>query len=258
MNHAQDVLSAIRGHLDDDVPLYTDSLTGAFAASEPVFTRKRYADFFWHCASTVPGWLAQVMLANAIKESDGAAQLLLLWKVVHSYKDAEEQILAHAKDEARHSRLFVHLAQLAFPGMLHPYRMDEVRSSLTVIEEKDCQKADREIREDVLMDHLVQMNIGEIRTRIHMHLLAPVVHALAPEENKTAVRRILEGLAHDEVRHIAYTAKLMETWARNGASKAIEALYQHRLWDFNVITVQETESAIRTYGQGRFPDLLEI
>jgi hypothetical protein len=119
-------------------------------------------------------------------------------------------------------------------------------------------KSTSSISEEHLIDHLVQMNIGEIRTRIHMHLIAPVVHAFAPDEHKHRVRNILTGLIADEVRHIAYTAKLLEAWASTGFSRTIKVLFEERLKEFDAITISQTEHAIRSFGRGEFPDLLEV
>lgn len=69
---------------------------------------------------------------------------------------------------------------------------------------------------------------------------------------------MLEGLGLDEVRHIGYTAKLMEAWCREGAAERIADLYARRLHEFHAITVEQTEAAVRDYGEGRYPDLLEV
>ena len=257
LDHAEDVLLAIREYLDDEVPTYSQSLINAFGASNPVFARKRYAEFFWHCASTVPGWLGQVLLANAEAESHGSAKLFGLWEEVDYNSYVEAKVLVHAKDESRHSRLFLDLADLVFPQMVNDRVMDRLRSGLPDVRHRAHVKAGH-LPEELLIDHLVQMNIGEIRTRIHMHFFAPVLYALAPEGNRDQVAKILRGLARDEVRHIAYTAGLMEEWAQSGDSERIETLYRERLLEFSRITIEQTEQTVRDFGAGRFPDLLEL
>ncbi|MGX4585338.1 hypothetical protein [Paenibacillus chitinolyticus] len=260
MDHVEDVLTAVRNYIDDDLSHYTNSLITAFELTDPVFTREKYSEFFWHCASTVPGWLANVVLANATAESEGSTKLFNLWKTVNYNKEVEDGVLFHAKDESRHSHLFIKLVELAFPYLLDTSEIEQLKRSLPDIRKQEHQKIDHHTQEELLIDHLVQMNIGEIRTRIHMQLLAPVIHAFAPIENKQKVKRILRGLVRDEVRHIGYTAKLMEKWSQNSKvdRKLIKNLYQKRLKDFNLITIQETEASVRSFGQGRFPELLEI
>jgi len=258
LDHFEDLLSDVREYADHDLPYYASSLRSAFTQVEPLFTRSRYAEFFWHCASTVPGWLPKVVIANSEAESEGSAKLLKLWRTVSYNSEVEDKVLVHAKDESRHSRLFLCLAERAFPSWLVPGEIARLNDRLPDVRRKKYEKAEHQIPEALLIDHLVQMNIGEIRTRIHMHLLAPVIYAFTPKEYKDSVGRILEGLVRDEVRHIGYTALLMEKWAEDGAVDYLDRLYSERLHDFSLVTLRQTEPAIRSYGQGRFPDLLEI
>jgi hypothetical protein len=223
-----------------------------------VFARPRYSDFFWHCASTVPGWLPQVVLANAAVESDGSAKLLKLWQAVDYNREVEAEVLGHANDESRHSRVFLKLARHAFPRTVDAETTDELARTLPDVRRREHEKASSRLAEDDLIDHLVQMNIGEIRTRLHMHLLAPAVASYAPDEATPKVERILTSLVRDEVRHIGYTARLMESWAEGGAAQYVRRLYDRRLRDFDAITIEQTAPAVRSYGQGRFPDLLEL
>lgn len=252
------LMKAVRTLLDDDLPNYTDSLTAAFAECDAVFTRPGYCDFFYHCASTVPGWLTQVMLANAEAESHGSAKLLKLWERVNYNAVVEKQIMVHGKDESRHSRLFLDLAQLALPGTVDESFVAELRSSLPDIRRRVHAKAGTPLHESALIDALVQMNIAEIRTRIHLEFFAPLIQDLTPVDDRETSGRILRGLARDEVRHIGYTAGLMEEWAQTGSAEFIRDLYARRLHDFNAMTVAQTEGAVRAFGQGQFPDLLEM
>lgn len=209
MEHALDVLLAIREYLNQDLSHYGDDIVDAFSAVDPVFTRPQYADFFWHCASTMPGWLPQVVLANALAESQGSAKLLSLWETVDYNRAMEDKILRHAKDESRHSRLFLKVASLAFPSSIDSAASNGLIAELVDVRRTQYSKSGRRISQNVLIDHLVRMNTGEIRTRIHMHLLSPLIYTFAPQENKAKVKKILTGLVLDEVRHIGYTAKLM-------------------------------------------------
>jgi hypothetical protein len=258
MAEAEDVLAAVREYVDHDLPLYTECLRAAFREVEPIFARKRYSEFFWHCASTVPGWLPEVVLANAEVESAGSAKLLSLWQGVDYNTEVEAAVLGHAEDESRHSRVFLKLARHAFPRTIDTSLVEEMARTLPDVRGKQHVKSPTRINEVTLIDHLVQMNIGEIRTRLHMHLLAPTVAAFTPEETKPKVELILTSLVRDEVRHIGYTARLMEVWANSGAATLVRTLYAQRLRDFDVITFEQTAPAVRSYGQGRFPTLLEL
>ena len=257
-NYVDQLLEVAREYTDHELPHYTDALTAAFHDVQPVFTRPRYAGFFWHCATTVPGYAARVTLANGPAESEGSEKLFALWQGVQHDDSAAEQVLQHARDESAHSRLFVRLTEAAFPEFLPPGAGAQLAGAMPDIRNRPLVKTPAPVPHEHLIDHLVQMNIGEIRTRLHMHLFAPIIHGFAPEEGKPTSRRILESLVGDEVRHIGYTALLMEQWSTEGAGDRIRALYQNRLHIFNELTVEQTEGAVRSYGRGEFPDLLEI
>lgn len=258
LKYADAVLEDLRSFADHDLPHYSACLHAAFKATEPVFIRQRYGDFFWHCATTVPGWLGQVVLANADAESDGSAKLLRLWQRIGSNEKVSREVLTHAKDEAGHSRLFVELTGAAFPGCLPRRVIHALKRRLTKINDDALTKSVEAYDEITVVDHLVQMNIGEIRTRAHMHLLGPAVLAAAPDDKADWVEVTLQRLGGDEVRHIGYTARLMEQWCREGLTSTIRDLYIRRLREFHQITIQQTEAAVQSYGRGHFPDLLEI
>jgi hypothetical protein len=198
------------------------------------------------------------MLGNAQAESDGSAKLLNLWQDVNYNREIEDQVLFHATDEALHSRLFVKLADMVFPGVFQDGFLSKYRATLTKIDKHKLAKSATPIDAEALIDHLVQMNMGEVRTRLHMELIAPVLHAFAPDESKDELQRMLQGLAHDEIVHIGYIAGILEEMCNDGDSELVRSLYVRRLHDFNEFTRDQTEGAVANFGAGRFPDLLEI
>ncbi len=258
MNPTDDLLTALREFSDEDLPLFTDCVQSAFESVDPVFTRQRYGDFFFHCAGTVPGWLSRVVMANADAESQGSEKLFWLWRGSAANAEISKDVWVHAKDEARHSRLFVSLIEDSFPGSFSTASLQSKRGELFAITPESRKQERFALPDEELMDHLVQMNMGEIRTRSHMLLLSPVIYALTPADAKDRVRPVLEGLVTDEIRHITYTARFIESWCQNGDLKRIRELYQRRLRDFHKVTIDQTEASVRAYGAGRYPDLLEI
>ncbi|HEX3683197.1 MAG TPA: hypothetical protein VHU83_11735 [Bryobacteraceae bacterium] len=256
--YLDELLDVLREAVGSDLPHYSESLRKAFARIDPVFVRPRYAEFFWHCASRVPGYLPRVVLTNGKAESEGSVKLFELWQRVKDTPEVEKQVMTHAADESRHARIFVRLTELAFPGHFSDFAIARFEESLPDVRKVRPEKSAEMIPENHVIDHLVQMNIGEIRTRLHMHLFAPVVCGMSAESGRVAVRALFKGLVRDEVRHISYTAQLMEQWAQDGAGKLISDLYAGRLHAFNHITYQQTSAAVSDYGQGRFPELMEI
>lgn len=256
-----ELLDILREFTNHDLPYYSCFLREAFEAVQPVFMRKRYAEFFWNCSTSVPGYIERVIENSSVGEAEGSVKLFELWRGVDYNKQVANQILRHALDEARHSGIFLRLTNTVFPEFLTGDDIALRKSNLPdtkALQRKDVSDNITRVPEHHLIDHLVQMNIGEIRTRLHMHLFAPILYNLAPDAKRQQVRGWLSGLVNDELRHIAYTALLMEQWAEDGNAKLIGSLYRSRLAIFNHITVDHTESAIKNYGEGRFTDLLVI
>jgi hypothetical protein len=197
------------------------------------------------------------VLANAEAESQGSAKLLGLWGGIATNDRVADEVLIHAEDEAGHSRLFVQLTRSAFPALLDRVHTLALQEQLTKVNRPSLRKT-QALDETMVVDHLVQMNIGEIRTRAHMHLLGPAVLAATSAERQPWVEKTLQRLGGDEVRHIGYTARLMEAWCRDGLAGRIATLYARRLQEFSIMTIHQTEAAVRSYANGCFPDLLEI
>jgi len=255
---ANSLLDAIRNTTQHDLSHYSHAVRVAFRRIDPVFVRRGYSEFFFHCATSVPGWLQRVILLNAKGESEGAEGLVQLWQGV-TYNDVvSDAIMEHARDESRHSRMFGTVVSKTFPDFLTEGRLSNYIDSFPDIRQHEHQKADEPLPEEHLIDHLVQMNIGEIRTRLHMHLFAPIVMHLCPEENRRTVRKHLEVLARDEMRHISYTAQLMEQWSEDGWAETITQMYLGRLNTFHKITIDHTRASVEQHGEGRFPNLLAL
>ena len=59
------------------------------ASVDAVFWRERYLGFYWRCVTTVPGYIQEVVAANAEAESVGSAGLFKLWMSVHDSPQIE-------------------------------------------------------------------------------------------------------------------------------------------------------------------------
>jgi hypothetical protein len=254
----EELLESVRDAVDRDLPFYSAMVRNAVLHIDPVFYRPRYTEFFWHCAATVRGWLPSVLIANAGAEAAGSEKLWKLWQAVDYNGEVEHDLIRHAYDESRHSRLFVKLVGRAFPSALSQQDLSALATSLPDVRKRTKTKTSPSVAEALLIDHLLQMNVGEIRTRVHMQLIGPAIFAFAPGDGRDWVEGTIFGLLADEVRHIAYTASLLEDWAIEGAGAEMASLFEERLSDFSRITVEQTEAAVRAYGQAQFPDLLEI
>jgi hypothetical protein len=91
----------------------------------------------------------------------------------------------------------------------------------------------------VTLDDLIQMNIAEIRTLVHHLLQRPMLLEHCAPERRHRLAGLHDRLRLDEVRHIAYTAALIEEFAHRGKAAAVNRLMQERMADFNAITDED-------------------
>jgi hypothetical protein len=135
--------------------------------------------------------------------------------------------------------MYVAMLDLTFPGALSPRDAEALLASypLYIDEQPPLATLERDLQS--LLDDIVQMNIGEVRTRIHQMLLTPVALAVAPADNREQLSAALARIYADEGRHIVYTAEILETYFSLGQGPALRALYARRLTDFGDLTLQE-------------------
>lgn len=222
--------------------VYTQLLADAVGAVEPPFLAPWYGDLYRACALD-PRWLAGSLIANAEKEAQGAEKL---WRIAGDARrfGFSPALAEHARDEARHARMYVALLEKLFPDALTRDELADLVAGFPTFEGVPPAPADPRPLE-ALLDDLVQINIGELRTRIHQMLLRPVAEALATAERLYGVGLIIQRIYDDEGRHILYTAELIETHAA-AHGPLLRSLFFSRLEEFSRITLEEV-------GQGRFP-----
>lgn len=244
---ARDVLEGLSQHLDAPVDSYAECLTLAFDGFSPVFTQPPYADFYLQCTASVPAWIPSNILANAKKESDGSRLLFELWRRVHNDAALEDDVLYHVRDEVRHSKLFVTLAELSYPSLSGSAVISDVRSTLFSLDSEPLVKASERLSDQDILDHLVQMNLGEIRTRVHISMIAPLVSAVTPPVNRAKVEKLLASLVSDETAHVAYTARHIERFCAKRGTDEVASLFKKRLRDLHDYTIDETRTAVSAY-----------
>lgn len=244
---AEDVLANIPGHWDGPLTTYAEGLRSAFAGFSPVFTQEHYADFYLACASREPAWIPSNVLANAKKESDGSRLLYEFWRRVRGNTVLEDDVMFHIKDEIRHSKLFISLTELAFPDIVGQPFVDRLRGELFSLEALEITKDSATLTDAEIVDHLVQMNLGEIRTRVHISMIAPLISAFTPAANRPKVEKLLASLVDDETSHIAYTAKHLEAMSARIGAEIISQLFSRRLRDLHQYTLDETTEAVATH-----------
>jgi len=238
---AELTVKALRDHAGDACPHYRQALISACKKSPPPFGARGYGDIY-RDAATDPYWLATSLMTNAQREGEGAEHL---WDLAACTPDARIawQIRQHAIDESRHSRAYIAMLDLVFPGAVD----EEFHAQLTTLSPAYTRQSSllpqdgSPYAHPITVDELIQMNIAEIRTRVHHLLQRPMLLAHCPADRRKRLVRMLDTLLLDETRHIAYTAALIEEFARNGQAVQVKQLMRERLSDFNAITNEEME-----------------
>jgi hypothetical protein len=229
-------LQAVRAYGGATWSHYGEALITACRKAPPPFGTKDYRKIYRDVARD-RGWMAISLIQNAQGEGEGSEHL---WDLAASTPDARvaAQVKAHAIDESRHAKAYVAMLELAFPDVLD----NELHTQLTALSPGYTQRSPLEPHEGspyasaITLDDLIQMNIAEIRTLVHHLLQRPMLLGHCPPERRPRLTRLHDRLRLDEIRHIAYTAQLIEDFANRGKAKTVHRLMQERMCEFNALT----------------------
>lgn len=230
-------VEALRDAGVEPLARYERMLADACTLAPPPYGMAWYGDRYREVA-TDPDWLARSLVANASKEGEGSRKL---WSLAGRAADGAvaAQVRQHAIDESRHARFYIGLLELAFPEAADEALLAQFRALSPGYGERDAPPASEPSSDAIVYDEIVQMNIGEIRTRIHQLLLRPVLSVFCPEENRPRLQGVLDALLADETRHIAYTGRIIDHAAAGAQGHALGAVMNARLAEFNEITLRE-------------------
>ena len=224
----------------DSLLNYRKELERACDLYEPAFGKKWYLDKYQELCSDA-AWFINSLVSNAAKEGEGSRRL---WEMASRTPDVDiaEKLRQHALDEARHGRFYMGMIKFAFPSEQLNKKIENKLNPLIPRYSLDEFPEEKEkSSEKVILDELIQINIGEIRTRMHQLMLQPVLLHYAPEENKEKINNIIQNIILDETRHISYTAHLIEAAICNGQGDFVRKVMDIRWEEFNDITYAEME-----------------
>jgi hypothetical protein len=232
-------LEALRVHVGATWPHYRDALITACRKAPPPFGTKDY-DKIYRDVARDPSWMAISLIQNAQGEGEGSRHL---WDLAACTPDVRVagMVKAHAIDESRHAKAYVAMLDLTFPDVVD----NEFHGQLTSLSPGYTQRSPLEPHEGspyasaITLDDLIQMNIAEIRTLVHHLLQRPMLLGHCAPERRRRLARLHDRVRLDEVRHIAYTAALIEEFADRGEAGAVKRLMQERMSDFNAITNED-------------------
>ena len=218
---------------------YSHAIEAAAEAAPPPFCMNHYEEVYQQYSAN-PRWLAISLMANAQREGQGATDL---WTLAACAELQNEQALVkqHAIDESRHAQMYLTLLDLNFPDLV----AQSFREEMNVLSPgfSESQKLqpypESDYAKNPSIDDFVQMNIAEIRTTFHHLMQRQALQHHCPQKNMFKSLKVLDSLLLDELRHVAYTACLIEEKAASLGEGALVKLYTRRLIDFNRITTEE-------------------
>ncbi|TYC53906.1 hypothetical protein FMN50_13700 [Rhodobacterales bacterium] len=227
-----------------DCPTYMSALEYALAAAPPPYDTREYDDLF-RISSEDATWMAVSLITNAEREGDGAKRL---WSLAAcSRHDTEQHLLkTHAVDESRHALYYLRLLDIAFPGITDPaFRVKLQALSPRFGMEQDLFPVEGSPYAKVpTIDDFIQMNIAEIRTTIHHLMQRKALRKHCDDVAFGRIEPLLDALLRDELRHVGYTADLIENFARQMVTGELQKLMTRRISDFNQITHDELGNAV--------------
>lgn len=235
---AELTISGMRESGGSELPNFEAVLNSALETYEAPFGQDWYGELYRKKARD-PQWLATSLILNAEKEGEGARRL---WEMAGATADSDvaDQVRRHAIDEARHAKIYIGMFDTVFSGCAD----DDLRRHLDGIS-PGYTLQDRPDRSDELeefthtLDGLIQMNMGEIRTRINQLLLAPVLLGHCQQSGRPKVSRMLDSIVNDETKHIYYTAAFIEQAAQAGHKELVRDIMFWRMGQFCELTLEE-------------------
>lgn len=231
-------ISAMRKNGGCELSNFEAILNSAFNTYDAPFGQAWYGELFREKARD-PQWLATSLVLNAEKEGEGARRL---WEMAACTADIDtaDQVRRHAIDEARHAKIYISMLDTTFPDCAD----GELRQHLSGISPGYTLQDSPNQSEDLMafeytLDELIQMNIGEIRTRINQLMLEPTLLAHCRISHRSKISRMLNSIINDETSHISYTALLIEKAAKAGHRKLVQDIMFWRLSQFCELTLEE-------------------
>lgn len=228
----------------DSLPNYYRALKNACEEFPPPFGEKYYGDIYRGVAGYAE-WLASSLIVNAAGEGDGSTRL---WELASFTPDKyiSDQVKQHSIDEARHARWYLVILDLTFPGATNKkFRSQlETLSPGYTLTSPPATDTTSPFAHAITIDDLIQMNIAEIRTCVHHLFQRPIllVHC-SPSRHKKLIR-LLDSLLSDEIKHISYTARLIEDLSAEDCGISVDELMKERLNDFNEITRNDLDNKV--------------
>ena len=145
----------------------------------------------------------------------------------------------HARDEARHARQYIAVLHFVFPDSLSVTQTREILDAAPNFPHKNLQVG-KSYDDDKVLDLIIQIYLGEFRTRLHQLLMMPVLLAICTLRDTKGLETVMKRIADDEIFHLTYTAQHINSAALlPGRKERVEELVGRRVAQFNALTMTE-------------------
>lgn len=219
-------------------PRYLAALERALWTEFPPFAAEAYAELF-RSASDSGQWVAMWLMRVAETEGQRARRLWGLAARGAGGKDAR-LLKQHAVDESDHALAYLALLDVVFPGAVPAQfrrELDALSPHYTPRQKLSAEDA-AEGEEVSGLDGHVRLNLEELRAAARLVLLRDAIARYASGERLARAAERVDALLRDELRHVAYTARLIEDGAR-AEERPLAELLCTGLRDYNRATSED-------------------
>jgi rubrerythrin len=221
-----------------EAPRYFSALKRALWEEAPPFATELYANLY-RTAAASGQWLAMSLMTDAEREAAAAKHLWSL--AARTDNEGERHLLKrHACDEANHTRTYLTLLDLSFPGAIAPpFRSELDQLSPQFSMEKEFAGEGSRCATTPSLDDYIEMNLAEIRKTIRDLMRREALAAHCPTERMAQITELLNSLLRDELNHVAYTAMQIERKTDACQPNELQAEFCKRLRNFNRVMSEE-------------------
>jgi hypothetical protein len=225
---------------------YSRALSHSYRAHAPVFAKARFGQEYRRLARN-PAWFSAHLVSNADLEGYSARQLdnYCQTLAIPSFANGMKR---HALDEARHARIFTHLLFLLFPALETKEQKHKMEAFAPVLNpatfggtDPDLKDLNEETMEEML-NAAILINLHEIKALVVEELLVPVLVAYGTEGTQSKIGLLARRLITDEVEHIRYSARFIETAMNQGYGDYVFDAMADFQRTLNLVTLEGMDS----------------
>lgn len=170
-----------------------------------------------------PSFFASLLVSDAHLEGYSAGQL---WGYADQLEDAgfAAGMRGHARDEARHSRMFANLLFSVFPGLRDQQGLELKLAAMAprLAPTAPGLASVRTAPADEVLNTAILINLHEVKALVLEALLRPLAAAYSEAPAAPRAVALVDRLIDDEVRHIRYTAEFIERAVAAGRRGHVE------------------------------------